>query len=449
MKYKIIQVVSEVGFVTKNIKMNIILTINLIFYAVCDIKYLPIIVAEIVYSYFIYGKIKKNGTAKKLWLFCGIAVVIVVLGYFKYADFFLGDKSGSVRLLMPLGISYYSFKIISFLVDTYRGNQENNVTFVQYATYVSFFPQIMCGPISRADEIITQLNGNCKVTEKKMLEGLALILSGLFKKFVIADRIAIYTAAIFAQPDGYPALASWIAAFLFAVQIYCDFAGYSEIAIGVCNMLGFTCRANFNTPYFSSSIKEFWDRWHISLSTWLKDYIYIPLGGNRRGKARKNINLLFTFLVSGIWHGSGLNFICWGIYHGVLNMFPVKRSENKFILFIQTIGTFISVMFGWIMFNAKSFQAGLAYIVNMFTGFRVNISVIVDSILPFTGDYSCLSYFVVVSFFILMLFVLEWRNYAGKVKNQQKSLYIRSSFYLMAVLLFGIVGQSSFLYANF
>lgn len=415
----------------------------------CDVKYLPIMVLEIIITYFIYRRMKNAIHVKKAWMISGIILEVFVLGYFKYTGFLIGNKGGALRILMPLGISYYTFKILSFIIDAYKNEKDDNVTFIQYAAYVSFFPQIMCGPISRADEIITQFNRRCKLAEEELVDGLGLILSGLFKKIVIANRLSLYTNAIFENPSGYPALASWLAAFFFSIQIYCDFAGYSEISIGICKILGFNCRENFNKPYFSANIKEFWDRWHISLSTWLRDYIYIPLGGNRQGKMRKNFNIMVVFLVSGIWHGSGLNFICWGIYHGLLNIFSIKRSNNKILLCIQELGTFVCVTFGWIIFNTESLTSGIKYIMNMFTNLSINYNVIVNSVLPFTGDYSCLSYFLTVCIYIFVLFIFELREYTESVKSYEKSLRIRGSFYLSAILFFGVIGQSSFLYANF
>lgn len=432
-----------------NKKASILLILNLIFYAICDLKYLPIIGMEIIGSYGVYYNIKKENRLKKFYLVLGIMLEVCILGYFKYADFFLANKSDGLRILMPLGISYYTFKILSFLIDAYRGKIEYEITLLHYAVYVSFFPQIMCGPISRADELIKQLRGNCKITEEKVQVGLEKIVSGIFKKFVIADRLLVYTDVIFSNSIGYPTIARWMAAFFFAIQIYCDFAGYSEIAIGICNILGFECTANFDKPYFSANIKEFWGRWHISLSTWLRDYIYIPLGGNRVSKIRRYINVMITFLISGIWHGNGLNFICWGGGHGILSILLVKRSKKRWILFFQTIGTFICVMFGWIMFRAESFLDGVNYIVNMFRDFNLDYDVIVASIMPFTGDYSCVSYFLVVCILIAILFIIELQEYVGRVRISEKSSYIKSSFYLLMILLFGVIGQSSFLYANF
>lgn len=432
-----------------NKRAIILLLLNLIFYAICDLKYVPIIILEIISTYFIWCKMKTSFHMKKKWLIIGVILEVSILCFFKYVDFFLETNDVSLRILMPLGISYYTFKILSFLIDAYKREENYKVTLLEYAVYVSFFPQIVCGPISRADEIIPQLNKKYKVTEHALMEGITMILSGGFKKFVIADRLAVYTTAIFANPLSYPALACWMGAFFFSVQIYCDFAGYSELAIGLCKILGFNCRKNFDNPYFAVNIKEFWSRWHISLSTWLRDYVYIPLGGNRVGKIRKNFNIVLTFLISGIWHGVGLNFLCWGAYHGLLNIVSIRKSTNKIILFIQTIGTFICVMFGWVMFQADSLINGIVYIQNMFTDIVINYNAIVNSIIPFTGDYSSVSYFLIVVVFIFILFIFELREYTRNIKSLKKLLYIRSAFYLLAILFFGVIGHNSFLYANF
>lgn len=435
--------------IKENKKTIIILILNIIFYATLDVRFLSLLLSEIIITYFIYLKIAANTKSRKIWLIIGIILEITVLAYFKYADFWVADKDASFKILMPIGISYYTFKILSFLFESYKNEKNNHIELLPYAAYVSFFPQIICGPIARADEIIPQFKCKSRLTETELIEGFGMILSGLFKKIVIADRLSVYTDAIFDNPSHYPALAGWIAAFLFSIQIYCDFAGYSEISIGICRLMKIRCSENFNKPYFSANIKEFWNRWHISLSTWLRDYIYIPLGGNKHGRMRKHINVMLTFLISGIWHGNGLNFIYWGILHGILNILSVERAKSKVVACIQVAATFVSVTFGWILFRAESFGDSIQYIKNMFVGFSINYSVIVDSIIPFTGDYSCAAYFMAVMTFILVLFILELCEYIGIVKSYERVQCIKSSFYLLAVLLFGVAGQNSFLYANF
>lgn len=264
---------------------------------------------------------------------------------------------------------------------------------------------------------------------------------------VIADRISSYTQLIFSSPLNYPSLALFISAFLYTIQLYCDFCGYSEVSIGISNLLGIECSPNFLFPYFSYSIKDFWRRWHISFSSWLKDYIYIPLGGNRHGRFRQCINVLITFLVSGLWHGTGLNFLIWGLWHGILNLFPAKKAANCGKYILQTVVTFLCVTLGWILFNSASMDIFFTYIRHMVIDFRLNYNVIVSSILPFTGDYSCLSYFAILILFIIILFVFEVREFKEDIvraPGMKKSL-----FFLISILLFGVIGQNHFLYANF
>ena len=208
--------------------------------------------------------------------------------------------------------------------------------------------------------------------------------------------------------------------------------------------MGIECNANFNLPYFSYSIKDFWRRWHISLSSWLRDYIYIPLGGNRGQSWLKNIRILITFFISGLWHGTGLQFIAWGLWHGILNLIPCKKAKHQWSTALQILCTFILVMFGWILFKAPSLGAGGQFISLMFTNLSISINTIIASVLPFTGDYSCLAYLLTVCLFIFVLFVLEWREWLGKASSNWK--YI---FYTAGIILFGLIGQNSFLYANF
>lgn len=435
--------------VPNKFKNIILLFFNFIFYLICDARYILLILFEIIWSFFAAKIITRSKKKRKCYLILAILPIIVVLCYFKYAIFFIDNNLDLLKILMPLGISYYTFKIISFLVDSYKKDIESEVNFINYSIYISLFPQITCGPISRPNSILLQLGEERKLTESKNIMGISLIISGIFKKVVIADRLSGYVGSIFDNPALYPGLASWLAAFFYTIQIYCDFSGYSEIAIGICKLFGLDVDMNFDKPYFSRSIREFWKRWHISLSSWLRDYIYIPLGGNQGRKWRKQVNILITFLVSGIWHGNGFNFIIWGLYHGILNMIPVKKSEKKIILSCQMIGTFVLVMFGWIIFRAQSVSAGLMFIKGMFCNLRISMTTIIDSVRPFTGDYSCFAYLLIVLLFIFILFVLELKEYLGKIKNKMYFSYVKNFIYILSIILFGAIGENSFIYANF
>lgn len=430
-------------------KKYMLLFLNVLFYGICDLRFLFLILSGIIWSYYIGKYIAVKTEMRKFVLCLGIIPIVVILCFFKYYNFFIPTDEDVFKIIMPLGISYYTFKIISYLVDVYQRNEYYGGTLVEYAIYVSFFPQIICGPISRSEDIMRQLKQLSNISDELMSDGMYLILSGLFKKIVIADRLNTYVNAIFINPSGYPALALWMAAFFYTIQIYCDFAGYSEIAIGVANLLGIRCKPNFQFPYFSYSINDFWRRWHISLSSWLRDYIYIPLGGNRKGTTRKKINVLITFLVSGIWHGNGINYLFWGIYHGIFNLFNYKKASSTWKCILQTILTFFIVMFGWIFFKASTLQIAFTYIGAMFQNFSMSLESIIASVLPFTGDFSCLAYLLCAGLFIVVLFFVEYREFAGKIKNLKMERTIQMVIYSSSIILFGVIGQSSFLYANF
>lgn len=418
---------------------------NILFYSIFDFRFLILIIVGMLCS-FIIGYRISNSMHSRSWLICGILFSLSILAFFKYFNFFADKFHDSFRLIMPLGISYYTFKIISHLIDLYSKKTVPK-DFLSYAIYVSFFPQIISGPIMRSGEFYQKLPSLGCASSMLRMQGLTLILSGLFKKIVIADRISNYTHLIFSSPLSYPSLALLIAAFLYSIQIYCDFSGYSEVSIGISNLLGIECSPNFCLPYFSYSIKDFWRRWHISLSSWLKDYIYIPLGGNRHGRFRQCINIILTFSISGLWHGSGLTFLFWGLWHGILNLFPIKKAADHGKRIFQTAITFLFVTLGWILFNATSIDMFITYIYHMVTDFHLNYNVIVSSILPFTGDYSCLSYFAILVLFIIILFIFEvheFRQDTVRTPNIKRNL-----FFIISIILFGVFGQNHFLYANF
>ena len=331
-------------------------------------------------------------------------------------------------------------------MDVYRGKVEAEQHIGYYALYVSFFPQILCGPIERAEHFLPQLKNGCRYEEKLATEGLERILLGMFKKLVIADRLAGYVGAVFDAPLSHPGLASMMAAFFYSVQIYCDFSGYSDLAIGMAKMLGIRTRENFAYPYFSRSIKEFWTRWHISLSSWLRDYIYIPLGGNRKGKVRKHVNTMITFLVSGLWHGSSLSFVFWGGLHGLWNMIstPKKDNDAAWKKLMQTLVTFWGVTFTWIFFRAANVKTAMVMLKHMVMDFSLSLDAIIASLLPFTGDNTCAAHFLIICLLIGFYGIYEWR----RVKNKGTS-YGWLAVMLVMTLLFGKFGSSSFLYGNF
>ena len=431
-----------------------------VFYISADWKMSFLIAGSIAISWFAGLRIEKvkSKNEKKKWLGGCIVLLTGILFVFKYFNFFvdsvngllslvgLGTTSYALQLIVPMGISYYTFKIISYLVDVYRGKIEAEQHFGFYALYVSFFPQILCGPIERAEHFLPQLKYGCRYEEKLATEGLERILVGMFKKLVIADRLAGYVGAVFDAPLSHPGLASIMAAFFYSVQIYCDFSGYSDLAIGMAKMLGIRTRENFSYPYFSRSIKEFWTRWHISLSGWLRDYIYIPLGGNRKGKVRKHVNTMITFLISGLWHGSSLSFVFWGGIHGLWNMIstPKKDTDPAWKRGLQMLVTFCGVTFTWIFFRATNVTTALVMIRHGITDLGFSVGNITAALLPFTGDNTCAAHFLIICLLIGFFGIYEWRRVKGKGAS-----YGWLAVMLFVTLLFGKFGSSSFLYGNF
>lgn len=286
---------------------------------------------------------------KKWIVFLCCAANLGLLGFFKYFDFLLKNLnyvsekvtgitfSNPFDFVLPVGISFYTFQALGYMIDVYRREIPAEKNFIRYALFVSFFPQLVAGPIERSGNLLKDIQ---EIPDKKMWDyeritsGLITMVWGMFLKLVITDRISAVTDAVFSGNEGFNSLALWLGAIAFSLQIYCDFSGYSTIAIGAARVMGFHLMENFNTPYFSRSIKEFWRRWHISLSTWFRDYLYIPLGGNRCSRIRRYLNLMITFLVSGFWHGAGWTFIIWGGVHGAYQivgeaLMPVRRGIGK------------------------------------------------------------------------------------------------------------------------
>jgi D-alanyl-lipoteichoic acid acyltransferase DltB (MBOAT superfamily) len=269
-------------------------------------------------------------------------------------------------VLLPVGISFYTFQAVGYLIDVYRGAVRAERDPVVYALFVAFFPQLVAGPIERTASLLPQFRGEHGFDYERAVSGLRLALWGMFKKVAVADRLAVYVNGVFDAPGRYPASALALGVFFFSFQIYCDFSGYSDIAVGTARILGFDLSVNFRAPYFARSVKDFWRRWHISLSTWFKDYLYIPLGGSRTGRA--SLNLLLTFVISGLWHGAAWHFVAWGLLHGLFQVaerglggFRRKagiaagfRGEGGFVKCLQGGWVFLLVSFAWIFFRANS-----------------------------------------------------------------------------------------------
>ncbi len=325
---------------------------------------------------------------RKLWVVVSLCVNLGLLCYFKYTNFLLecwasltGGSFSMLDIFLPVGISFFTFQSLSYTIDVYRREIKPLTNLLDYAFYVSFFPQLVAGPIVRARDFIPQIRRPLFVSDEMFGRGIFLIVSGLFKKAVISDYISVnFVERIFDNPTLYSGVENLMGVYGYALQIYCDFSGYSDMAIGIALLLGFHFNINFDSPYKSASVTEFWHRWHISLSSWLRDYLYISLGGNRKGKVRQYVNLIITMFLGGLWHGASWNFVLWGVLHGValavhkfwMSLTGRKKGEQSHGIrrFFGVVVTFHFVCFCWIFFRNADFATSVDMLRQIFTVFR-------------------------------------------------------------------------------
>lgn len=308
----------------EKIRQRVLLLVSFIFYAWWDWRFLFLLLAEVAVVYLCGRGIEKN-KQKKIYLIVAISICLTILGFFKYFNFFLSSfvyifqiqNVGALRIILPVGISFYTFQAISYVADVYKGTIQAEHKFERVCLYICFFPQLVAGPIVRASEFLPQLEKEHPIQKENVTWGLQVFLFGIIKKIVIADRLSVCVDAVWNSPMAYSGAALLCAVISYMIQIYCDFSGYSDMAIGVAKIFGYDLTRNFNLPYASKNPTEFWRRWHISLSEWLRDYLYIPLGGNRKGKVHQYCNLMITMLLGGLWHGASWTFVFWGLYHGI------------------------------------------------------------------------------------------------------------------------------------
>lgn len=319
-----------------------------------------------------------------LWL--SILISLSILGYFKYANFFLWNWNQMVEgnfqpidIILPVGISFYTFQSISYVVDVYKGKINATDSWLDYIFFLSFFPALVAGPIVRADYFLPQIEENRRASKTEVYAGLWLVIVGVIKKALIADYISQYNDLVFNDPSLYTGVQALMGVLGYTMQIYCDFSGYSDMAIGLALIMGFKLGINFDSPYQSVNLTEFWRRWHISLSSWLRDYLYIPLGGNRKGVFRTYLNNFLTMLIGGLWHGAAWKFVFWGGMHGVglaihkaFKPLLDKIPNNFITIFISWALTFVYVSLLWVFFRAASFEDSLLIIKNIFVDFEFN-----------------------------------------------------------------------------
>lgn len=448
--------------------------------------YILILFITIVIDYIAGLMIEKSsGRTRKAYLIFSIISTCLVLFIFKYFNFFIGNIDSlaalfhwnysitALKIILPIGLSFHTFQSLSYVIEVYRGKFKAERHFGIYSLYVMFYPQLVAGPIERPQNMLPQFHEENHINYGQVVAGLRQMLLGFFKKVFIADRLAILVTGVYANPTGFHGLPLILATVFFAFQIYCDFSGYSDIAIGSAKVMGFKLMDNFNRPYFSASIGEFWKRWHISLSSWFRDYIYIPLGGNRVPRLQWIINILVTFLISGFWHGASWTFVIWGGLHGLYLVFwdlisnwgsilSKKIGFNAKFNFnsLGVVITFILVCFAWIFFRASSFSDSLYIVTNLFSGISGQFAH-VGNFLVGTEGYSALlsglwpgasQIDLIIAIITLGGFVWFEAKYKFWQSVFHKYVLFRWFIYyftIVLILFFGVFDNSQFIYFQF
>jgi len=408
-------------------------------------------------------------TSKKFYLTLSIIVNLGLLGIFKYLDFSIQNINyfaslfgfnlnfPLLHIILPIGISFYTFQTMSYGIDIYFKKMKPTDSLLKFGMYVTFFPQLVAGPIVRAKDFIPQLTNKVKIIPENFKNGLTLVGWGLVKKIVFADNIAVLANALFLDPTQYTgSIPAFLGALAFGIQIYCDFSGYSDIAIGIARILGFELKLNFDQPYFARNISEFWAKWHISLSTWLKDYLYIPLGGNRKGKFRTYVNLTITMILGGLWHGAAWNFLFWGLYQGMLlclhKFFKSIGATNllnifgRFEKYLSLLLTQYFVFLGWLIFRVSNVD-NLKYVVKQYLIFDFSNGLTV--LLQLLQSYE-----IPLFFLLLFLIVQTYAYLNGKLIENiaEKDLFywgIYLFFICMALYFLSPAETAPFIYFQF
>jgi D-alanyl-lipoteichoic acid acyltransferase DltB (MBOAT superfamily) len=455
---------------------RMLLMASYLFYAAWDWRFLGLLLIQTIVDYFAalgMGR-EPRPARRRLYLLASLGVNLGILGFFKYFNFFIDSfghllhlfgwpaPSLALHILLPAGISFYTFQTMAYTIDVYRRREPVTRDLLTFALYVSYFPHLVAGPIMRAGHLIPQLARPRTVTREMITTGAQLILMGYLKKVGIADPIAGYVEKAFADPGSFSGPALLLTLYLFAIQIYCDFSGYTDIARGVSRLFGIELTLNFLQPYFARNITEFWHRWHISLSTWLRDYLYIPLGGNRHGAFRTYCNLMITMLLGGLWHGASWTFVAWGGLHGLylavhkflvgsrkVGLEPPPRGLREWLTFLPSaFATFHLVCLTWIFFRAPDFTTAWTYLTGMFTNHLGGI--------PDSGgvpDYA--GRLVAVAFYGVLTLLIDfgcWRQAREVPLPGSSPALVRGLAYACALLLISFVGGSQvvpFIYFQF
>lgn len=460
--------------VNKNLKLQnfLIVAASSLFYGWWDWRFLLLIFFSTIVDYLIGLQLskQKNQLRRKILLWSSILINLGFLGFFKYFNFFVENftsafsffgaeiQSSSLNIILPVGISFYTFQTLSYSIDVYKRKLEPTNDFIAFCAFVSFFPQLVAGPIERATHLLPQFYKKRTFDYTKAVDGMRQILWGLFKKIVIADNCAEYANLIFNNSDEYSGSTLVLGALFFTFQIYGDFSGYSDIAIGTSRLFGFDLMRNFSFPYFSRDVAEFWRRWHISLSTWFRDYLYIPLGGSQGGIWMKVRNTFIIFIVSGFWHGANWTFIIWGALNAIYFLPLLLTNKNRNNLETVALGrifpslkelllmcmTFGLTVFAWIFFRSENVAHAIQFITAIFE--NTNSFLLIESYLPYKTILLLISLFVLI----------EWAGRDGSYALSKQGLkwkpYYRYTYYLLlvfSIMYFGNFNNNQFIYFQF
>ncbi len=442
----------------------LLLSAGYFFYACWNPKFLTLLVISTVMDYLCGIAVDRieAPSKRKAFVALSMALNLGMLGYFKYFNFFAGSlhdallRAGlnvplaQLNVVLPIGISFYTFQSMSYVIDVYRKDIKPTRDFIEFATFVSFFPHLVAGPIMRPTTLLPQVSNPRQFDAQRFYQGAYLIFWGLTKKVVVADNLATIVNDLFSRSDTIDGGLALLAIYAFAFQIYCDFSGYTDAARGIAKCLGFELALNFNLPYFATNPRDFWARWHISLSTWLRDYLYIPLGGNRGGQGRLYRNLMMTMIIGGLWHGAAWTFVLWGLYQGILlvghrlleptlnRINPVDAVDRACWKFVRIVVTFHLVCFGWLIFRASSVTQVIA----------MTRAIIDRPSIPASA------YLLPVTLVILPLLLVQVVQYLSKDLDivLKTPWYVRSVFYTFLFYAFILAGQfegGQFIYFQF
>ena len=456
-------------------RWKMLLAASCVFYMAFIPAYIFILLATILIDYSM-GIVIARSTGRKRLLCLQVSIVstCLVLFVFKYCAFFgmtvrelqgllgVAQTFPITHIILPIGLSFHTFQSLSYVVEVYRGKQEPERNFGIYSLYVMFYPQLVAGPIERPQNLLHQFHEDHQFELTNLAVGLRMMLWGLFQKMIIADRSATYVNHVYGVWNRESGLSLLLGTLLFAVQIYADFAGYSNIAIGCARVMGFKLMTNFNHPYFSRSFGEFWKRWHISLSTWFRDYVYIPMGGNRVSRARLYFNLFVTFAVSGLWHGANWTFVIWGSLNGVFLIVEHGlagagwRYPASFVgRILRRAVVLFGICFAWIFFRAQSLHSALYIIQRIATDTSLSRQSVADAVSQFAGDISSVAVCAVTLLFIAIMFAIEYgQEYIFHSAQQAFHASLKYQFastvlLFQLIMLFGILRASAFVYFQF